>query len=54
MRIINCISIAFSLIISNKYCFARGRVFKFGATGDWYGEKRRINAFQARNSVEEN
>ena len=34
--------------------FARGGVFKFGATGDWYGDKGRINAFQARISVVEN
>ena len=33
--------------------FARGKVFKFGATGDWYGEKGSINAFQAKISVEE-
>ena len=36
-----------------RHRFARGSVFKFGATGDWYGEKGRINAFQARISVEE-
>ena len=34
--------------------FARGKVFKFGATGDWDGEKGHINAFQARISIEEN
>ncbi|MYB92858.1 BrnA antitoxin family protein [Candidatus Poribacteria bacterium] len=37
-----------------RHRFARGRVFKLGATGDWYGEKGRINAFQARISVVEN
>ena len=37
-----------------RHRFARGSVFKFGATGDWYGEKGRINAFQARISVVEN
>ena len=37
-----------------RHLFARGKVFKFGATGDWYGEKGRINAFQARISVVEN
>ena len=37
-----------------KHRFARGTVFKFGATGDWYGEKGHINAFQAKISVEEN
>ena len=37
-----------------RHRFARGEVFKFGATGDWYGEKGRINAFKARISVEEN
>ena len=36
-----------------RHRFARGSVFKFGATGDWYGEKGRINAFQAQISVEE-
>ena len=35
-----------------RHRFARGSVFKLGATGDWYGEKGRINAFQARISVE--
>lgn len=35
-----------------RHLFARGKVFKFGATGDWYGEKGRINAFQAHISVE--
>ena len=37
-----------------RHHFARGSVFKLGATGDWYGEKGRINAFQARISVVEN
>lgn len=37
-----------------RHRFARGEVFKFGATGDWYGEKGRINAFKARISVVEN
>ena len=37
-----------------RHRFARGKVFKFGATGDWYGEKGHINAFQAKISVEEN
>ena len=37
-----------------RHRFARGSVFKFGATGDWYGEKGRINAFQAKISVVEN
>lgn len=37
-----------------RHRFARGEVFKFGATGDWSGEKGRINAFQAKISVEEN
>ena len=36
-----------------RHRFARGSVFKFGATGDWYGEKGRINAFRAKISVEE-
>ena len=35
-----------------RHRFARGSVFKFGATGDWYGEKGQTNAFQARISVE--
>ncbi len=35
-----------------RHLFARGKVFKFGATGDWYGEKGQINAFRARISVE--
>ena len=37
-----------------KTRFVRGKVFKFGATGDWYSEKGRINAFHAKISVEEN
>ena len=37
-----------------RHRFTRGSVFKFGATGDWYGEKGRINAFQAKISVVEN
>ena len=37
-----------------RHSFGQGKVFKFGATGDWYGEKGRINAFQAKISVEEN
>ena len=37
-----------------RHRFAEGSVFKFGATGDWYGEKGRINAFKARISVVEN
>ena len=37
-----------------RHRFARGSVFKFGATGDWYGEKGHINAFKARISVVEN
>lgn len=37
-----------------RHLFARGKVFKFGATGDWYGEKGRINAFKAHISVVEN
>ena len=37
-----------------RHRFARGKVFKFGATGDWDGEKGHINAFQARISIEEN
>ena len=36
-----------------RHRFARGSVFKLGATGDWYGEKGRINAFKARFSVVE-
>ena len=36
-----------------RHRFARGSVFKLGATGDWYGEKGRINAFRAKISVEE-
>ena len=36
-----------------KTRFVRGKVFKFGATGDWYGEKGRTNAFHAKISVEE-
>ena len=36
-----------------RHLFARGKVFKFGATGDWYGEKGRTNAFHAKISVEE-
>ena len=35
-----------------RHLFARGKVFKFGATGDWYAEKGRINAFHAKISVE--
>ena len=35
-----------------RHRFAQGSVFKLGATGDWYGEKGRINAFKARFSVE--
>ena len=37
-----------------RHRFGQGKVFKFGATGDWYGEKGRINAFKARISVVEN
>ena len=37
-----------------RHLFARGKVFKFGATGDWYGEKGQTNAFHAKISVEEN
>ncbi len=37
-----------------RHRFAQGSVFKFGATGDWYGEKGRINAFRAKFFVEEN
>ena len=37
-----------------RHRFARGSVFKFGATGDWYGEKGHINAFKAKISVVEN
>jgi len=37
-----------------RHRFARGSVFKLGATGDWYGKKGRINAFHAKISVEEN
>ena len=37
-----------------RHRFARGKVFKFGATGDWDCEKGHINAFQARISIEEN
>ena len=36
-----------------RHRFARGSVFKFGATGDWSGEKGRTNAFHAKISVEE-
>ena len=35
-----------------RHHFARGKVFKLGATGDWYGEKGRINAFSAKIFVE--
>ena len=35
-----------------RHLFARGKVFKFGATGDWYGEKGQTNAFHAKISVE--
>ena len=35
-----------------KHHFARGKIFKFGATGDWYGEKGNTNAFRAKISVE--
>ena len=35
-----------------RHHFARGKVFKFGATGDWYGEKGNTNAFRAKISVE--
>ena len=37
-----------------KTRFVQGKVFKFGATGDWYSEKGRTNAFHAKISVEEN
>ena len=37
-----------------KHRFAQGGIFKFGATGDWSGEKGRTNAFRAKISVEEN
>ena len=37
-----------------RHLFARGKVFKFGATGDWDGEKGRTNAFHAKIFVEEN
>ena len=37
-----------------RHRFGQGKVFKLGATGDWYGEKGRINAFKARISVVEN
>ncbi len=36
------------------YRFEQGKVFKFGATGDWFSEKGDINAFTAIFSVEEN
>ncbi len=36
-----------------RHRFTGGKVFKFGATGDWYGEKGRINAFHAKISVVE-
>ena len=35
-----------------RHHFTRGKIFKFGATGDWSGEKGRINAFSAKISVE--
>ena len=34
------------------YHFEQGKVFKLGATGDWFGKKGSINAFHARISVE--
>lgn len=37
-----------------RHRFEQGKVFKLGATGDWYGEKGRINAFKAHISVVEN
>ena len=37
-----------------KYRFEKGKIFKLGATGDWYSNKGDINAFQAKFSVEEN
>ena len=37
-----------------RHSFARGKVFKLGATGDWSGKKGSINAFHAKISVEEN
>lgn len=36
-----------------RHRFVRGSVFKFGATGDWYGEKGCTSAFHAKISVEE-
>lgn len=37
-----------------RHRFERGKVFKLGATGDWFSEKGDINAFYLRISVEEN
>ncbi len=34
--------------------FEKGKVFKLGATGDWFSDKGNINAFQLNISVEEN
>ena len=36
------------------YRFEKGKIFKLGATGNWFGRKGRINAFQANISVKEN
>jgi len=36
-----------------RHRFTQGSVFKFGATGDWDGEKGLINAFHAKFSIEE-
>ena len=36
-----------------RHRFERGKVFKFGATGDWFAERGNINAFCLKISVEE-
>ena len=36
-----------------KHRFARGEVFKLGATGDWFAERGNTNAFYLKISVEE-
>lgn len=36
-----------------RHCFARGEVFKLGATGDWFAERGNTNAFYLKISVEE-
>lgn len=37
-----------------SYKFEKGKVYKLGATGDWFSEKGNINAFQLKISVEGN